>query len=163
MLKADSALRNPIVLLWWGFLAAFFIANGLFIYLAQVTNPGLVNEDYYEKGRAYEQHMLSQRAQVPDWELKLASVGPFHLKQPGQLELQLNSGTHEVFNAESVRLHAYRPSGAEHDFSVPLKSLGAGVYRTSVTFPLPGVWDLLMEVKRGEAHKTLARRIQVAD
>ena len=44
------------------FRVAFFVANGVFIYLALNNNPGLVVDDYYERGQDYEKNMLKRMA-----------------------------------------------------------------------------------------------------
>ena len=51
-----TALRDRLIP--WYFVMAFavvFVVNGIFIYMAMQTHNGIVTENPYEKGLAYEQ------------------------------------------------------------------------------------------------------------
>ena len=47
-----NAWRNPWVLGWLALVAVVLVVNAVMITIAFVTNPGLVTEDYYEKGQS---------------------------------------------------------------------------------------------------------------
>jgi len=163
MSKSGSLFKNPTLVIWGALLAAFFAANGVFIYLAMSSNPGLVVDNYYERGQDYEKHMLQRRANAPDWQLELTVADRIKRATPAIFELVTRSGGHEVLNPDKVTVFAYRPTDAKYDFATPMTALSSGSYRAEVTFPLPGNWDLLVTVEKDGIEHSAARRIQVAD
>ena len=60
-----------------------------------------------------------------------------------------------------VKLIAYRPSDANADFTSAMEEIAPGMYQTGVSFPLPGVWDLRLNVQSGEQRYELEHRISV--
>jgi len=163
MSKSGSLFKNPTLLVWGGLMVAFVLANGVFIYLAQKSNPGLVVDNYYERGQDYEKNMLKRMANAPDWQLELIVAEPIRTAQPARFELTATSGSESVLNPDRVTVHAYRPTDAKYDFATPMAELNSGVYRAEVTFPLPGNWDLLVTVEKDGVEHSAARRVQVAD
>ena len=51
---------------------------------------------------------------------------------------------------DAVTFYAYRPSDSARDFSVAMQRVGPGEYEAEVSFPLKGVWDILVSVRRGD-------------
>ncbi|MCW8847766.1 MAG: FixH family protein, partial [Sedimenticola sp.] len=60
MTEKQSPWRNPWVLGWVGLVVVFLLANFVMIYLAITKNPGLVVDNYYERGQDYEKNMLKR-------------------------------------------------------------------------------------------------------
>lgn len=163
MPKPTTLFKNPTLLVWGVLLAAFFVANGVFIYLATQSNPGLVVDNYYERGQDYEKNMLKRMASKPDWQLSLVRPDTLKLGQAATFELTALSGNGEVLNPEKVTVFAYRPTDAKFDFSVPMAELQSGVFRGEVSFPLAGNWDLLVTVEKAGVEHSVAERVRVAD
>lgn len=156
-----SAWRNPWVI---GMLSLFLIVimvNVIFISIAFITAPGLVTEDYYERGRDHEAN-VQQRIDARNrlgWAMNL------------NLPEKIVVGTYQnyLFNVvdkygvpisgAEVKLHAYRPSDAEADFSVAMEDMGGGMYKTRAGFPLKGIWDLTVQVTNGEDNDDMHRRV----
>lgn len=163
MSKSGSLFRNPTLLVWGGLLLAFFIANVVFIYLAQNSNPGLVVDNYYERGQDYEKNMLKRMANAPDWQLNVTAPAALHAGRPGLFELSATSASQPVLNPDKVTVFAYRPTDAKFDFATPMQELNAGIFRAEVSFPLPGNWDLLLTVEKDGVEHSEALRVRVAD
>ena len=60
-----------------------------------------------------------------------------------------------------MKLYAYRPSDARHDFELPMTKTGNGQFVVDAVFPLKGVWDLIIEAEKGDERMNIARRITV--
>lgn len=160
-MSKSSPWRSPMIQIWCGLLFIFFVANGVFIYLALTSNPGLVVEDYYERGQSYEQNMLSRIAANPGWEMRIEMIDPAVQNQSANLRFYLQGTSGELLTLESVRLFVYRPSNANNDFDLPMRELSHGVYEVDVSFPLPGVWDLLAVVAKDGGEFSQALRVHV--
>ena len=84
-LKMDnkqSAWRNPWVIAWVSILIGFFIISGTRIYFALTTSPGLVVDDYYERGQDYEENILKRRARDPGWKMKVLAPKYVDIAKP---------------------------------------------------------------------------------
>lgn len=158
----SSPWRSPVILIWSALLLLFFIANGIFIYLALSSNPGLVVDNYYERGQDYEKHMLKRRAEDPGWNMRIELVGVPVLDQPGPVRFHLSDRTGTLLIPESVTLYAYRPANIGDDFETPMSELQIGTYQADVSFPKPGLWDLLMVVSMDGSEYSQALRVNVA-
>ena len=53
-----KALKNPWVIGWLLLVAVVLAVNIGFISLAFITNPGLVDKNYYEKAEDYEENLV---------------------------------------------------------------------------------------------------------
>lgn len=158
----SSPWRSPVVLTWGALLLAFFIANGIFIYLALTNNPGLVVEDYYERGQDYEKNMLKRLAADPGWQMRIEPPAELIERQPLAIRFYLSDSQGQLLVPDRVELFAYRPVDADDDFDLPMAELSSGVYQAQINFPLPGSWDLLAVVTKDGAEYSEALRVHVA-
>ncbi len=157
----NSPWRNPWVLLWIGLLLAFFAANAVMIYLSRDNNPGLVVDDYYERGQDYEKNMLKRLAREHGWKQKILVPRKLEPGQPAPIALKLTDKEGRPVSPDSVTLYAYRPSDSKQDFSQPLSAIKPGLFQADIAFPLKGVWDLLLSVRQGEDEFNFPRRVMV--
>ena len=67
--KVTSAWRSPWVIGWVGLVVVVLGVNLTMVVLAVATNPGLVNDNFYERGRDYEKTLMSRLARDPGWTL----------------------------------------------------------------------------------------------
>ncbi len=161
MAKSNSPWSNPWVLGMIGFLIVFVMANVYMIYLSSSGGPGLVVDNYYERGEHYEKNMLKRIAQDPGWSMSLASPEPITVakKQIVNITVQDNEG--KPVNRDEVVFRVYRPSDKSKDFSLPMQRIDDGLYEVAVSFPLPGVWDLLVSLPNKDYEVNLPQRINV--
>lgn len=108
------------------FFAVIALVNGIFIYVAISTQTGIVTEQPYEKGLAFNDTLEKARLQ-PKLENKLSYKN-------GILRWQI-----PIENA-SVTAMIVRPVQAGHDFEVTFANMGNGVYEVTPETPLSGLW-----------------------
>lgn len=158
-----SAWRNPWVLGWIALVSVVFAVNAFMITMAFTTSPGLVEKDYYEQGRDYErtlQTRMAERAALA-WKLSLNTPDAITEGRPAALNLGvLDKAGAPLANAQ-VKVHVYRPSDANADFYLPLAEKSSGQYVGDVTFPLKGIWDLIIDVKQGTNSYQMTQRVLV--
>ena len=121
--KSDGKL---IFIYFLVFFALIIVVNSIFIYVALGTHSGVVTEQPYEKGLAYNETLAKAKAQV-DLEHKVSYRG-------GVLRWNLPMGG-AVVNANIVR-----PVQDGYDFQMPLKHMGGGMYEANLVLPLKGAW-----------------------
>lgn len=160
---SKRALRNPWVLGWLALVAVVLGVNVFMISMAFVTNPGLVSKSYYEQGREFERTIQTRNATRASlgWDLKLEGGGELRVGQTGPFRLVALEKSGAPLKGADVVVHAYRPSDANADFSLPLAEKAPGEYLGDIQFPLKGAWDLVVEVRRGDDLYQVPRRIAI--
>lgn len=158
---SKQAMRNPWVLGWLGLLIGVVLVNVAFIVTAFKTNPGLVEEGYYEKGRDVEknfQKRLEARNRL-GWDIRLQSPEKVIAGQTGHYSVNIVDQVGMPLRDAEVSLQAYRPSDASADIRAEMELVATGVYQTRLQLPLKGIWDLKVMVQRGEDKLEIARRV----
>ncbi|BAO44585.1 conserved hypothetical protein [Thiolapillus brandeum] len=158
-----QAFRNPWVLGWIAGILLVLAVNVAFIVTAVVTNPGLVDKNYYEKGRDQEQHFIEQQLTRDrlGWQMKLEAIDTPVAGQPVRYTFNIVDTSGVAIDGDKATLHAYRPSDMTADFDLPMQEIAPGVYSAELTFPLKGIWDLSAVLVKGEDSLKVTRRISV--
>ena len=160
--RSNSPWRSPWVRSWIGLILVVLGVNLTFVYFAVSTNPGLVNEDYYERGQHYEKTLISRLAKDPGWTLRADIPDGLKAGEGATILVTLVDKVGQPVTPDQVTFYAYRPSDKARDFSAPMVAVGPGQYSARVVFPLFGAWDGLVAVRRGEDESTTGERIEVA-
>ncbi len=161
MAKSNSPWRNPWVLGMIGMLAVFVSANFYMIFVSASGGPGLVVDNYYERGENYEKTMLKRMTQDPGWKAKLQSPESIEVGKKQIINVIVTDKETKPVNKDSAVFNAYRPSDKSQDFSLPMRRIDDGLYEVEVSFPLPGVWDLLVTLAHEDIEVNLPQRISV--
>jgi len=157
-----EALKNPWVLSLILFLLIVLSANAVFIYLAFKSPPNLVVEDFYERGERYEEtHKKIEKEKALGWTGVIMTPAAMRVNQLQNYEVLIQGKASASVELESVTLNAYRPSDARVDFSADMMSSKPGIYVTEISFPLPGIWDLIVVAKHGEHEFLVTKRVNV--
>lgn len=157
------AMRNPWVLGGLLLIGTVLTVNIAMITLAVTTNPGLVSQDYYERGRYNERHYQQRVAErsALGWTASLEVPASIHLGATQTYRIAIVDNVGEPLRGAQVSLNAFRPADAKADFTLPLEEVGAGIYEGAVEFGLKGIWDLLIDVKQEGKALEVPRRINV--
>ena len=161
MADKNSAWRSPWVIAWVVMVAIFFSMNVIMIFMAVENNPGLVVDDFYDRGQDYEKNMLKRQARDPGWHMQVTLPKKIEVGQPVTCRFSIRDKQDQPVVPESVTFYAYRPSNRDDDFSVPMKPVEQGLYEAEVRFPLIGAWDTLVSVRHGEDEFNTPKRIGV--
>jgi nitrogen fixation protein FixH len=159
--KKSSAWQSPWVIAWVAMVAIFFTMNAIMVYLAITKNPGLVVDNFYERGQDYEKNMLKRQARDPGWKMVVTLPKKIAVDEEVPCQFSVMDKEGVPIEPDAVTFHAYRPSDAKQDFNLPMRKVGPGLYETEVRFPLLGAWDTLVSVKHGEDEYNTAKRIGV--
>lgn len=156
--------RNPWVLGWLAMVALVFAINAYMVGQAVISSPGLVNDEYYDKGKNYRQ-TLDRREQVAalGWNVSLDKPARPAFGAVNTYRVIAVDAAGVPLAAESVSLFAYRPADEKADFTLPFVEEGPGRFRADVEFPLKGMWDLVIQVKAAGHDYEMAERTKVWD
>ncbi len=158
-----EGLKNPWVLGLILFLCVFLSMNAIFIYLAFRQPPNLVVQDFYERGKDYQitQKNIDREKQL-GWSGMILTPVKMSANQKQNIEAIIQGKNSTALQLDSVEFHAYRPSDSKADFMAVMQQEEVGKYSADITFTLPGVWDVIVEAKRGDDKFLLTRRVSVS-
>lgn len=165
VIKRESPWQNPWVWLLIGIMGVTLLVNGTLITIAFLSPPGLVVEDYYEKGKTY----LYNQAQTQKdearlaWDLELDIPKSPHLNNNDSYLVRAVDSRGQAIKGAQAEFAAFRPAEYGNDFTLAMREVGAGYYAANVNFSLPGNWDLIVTVQQGEDKLDIAKRIFVKD
>lgn len=134
-----SAEKGTWVLL--SFIAFFMViiaVNGVFIYRALDSNSGVVTDNPYRKGLAYNQFLDDARRQpnIDDQFLFDGGVVQWTLYQPDGMPLEAE-----------VTARFVRPVKEGLDFETALTPTAPGVYNVTPAWPVKGQWRVHMKAR----------------
>ncbi len=128
-----------ILFCFLGFFGTVTLVNSIFIYAALRSNTGVVTENAYEKGLAYNKVLLAA-ANQPDLKDKLNY-------QDGVISWSLSDAEGAPVTGGKVTASFIRPVQDGADFLVPLAETSPGTYEATPKIPLQGLWTTRLEIK----------------
>lgn len=157
------AFRNPWVIGWIALLATVLAVNIGFITLAVVTNPGLVDKNYYENSQHFEENIIKQRQAraALGWSYQADFPNRPVLNKDQLYRLSVVDKVGMPLTAATVTVNAYRPSDASADFQTSLNEVGAGMYEGTINFPLKGIWEITVNISRDGDLYDFTRRASI--
>ena len=151
--QAERSKKGKIV--FWSlvtFFAVFSTVDAFFVYKAMTTHTGVITENAYEEGLAYNQVIEQAREQ------KDMNVSATY--QEGVLTVDLKDQTHAPVIGAVVTVDIVRNIHEDHDFQVLLQHKGDGLYQKKLSLPLKGIWTANIEAKWTQQKKI--KRYQTA-
>lgn len=142
----------------WLFVSFFgivFVVNGIMVWLAVTTFSGLETEDAFARGLNYNETLAAEaRQEALGWqaELKLA-------RERIEVELRDQDGT--LLMPERIVARLIRPSDSALDRLVVLELDGTGHHALNIASLQPGLWEVQMQIDRGDERFFTAERVFV--
>jgi nitrogen fixation protein FixH len=155
------AWRSPWVIGWLVLVGSVLAINGAMVYLAIKTNPGLVVDDYYDRGQHYEQTLVSNLAKDPGWTMRAELPTDIKAGETRVVRFNLVDKAGQPVAVDGVTFYAYRPSDVTRDFSLPMTLEGPGRYVVQASFSVFGVWDTVFAARQGGDEYTHGQRLMV--
>ena len=159
--KSMPAWKSPWVIGWIVLVSVVLVVNLTLVILGVSTNPGLVIDNFYDRGQNHEKNWASKQARDPGWVMQADVPQDLVVGEPKSLRFFLVDKAGRPAVVEEAHFYAYRPSDSQRDFDLPMIEEGPGRYRVDVNFPLVGAWDTLVAVRHGGEEFTHGRRVQV--
>ncbi len=120
----------------------FIVAMATGIYLAYSNEEGLVENNYYEKGKAYFRMKSEER------QLDLAVNPPEELKK-GVNEIFIHVTSHgKPFSDAHLTLFVGNVSTTSFDRSMDMREHTPGYYHTETTIPSGGKWLMRVDLEK---------------
>ncbi len=154
--------KSPWVIGWLLLVLTVMAVNAFMIIQSVNDFPGLVVDDFYERGQDYEENIHKKLADNDRW-TPAFELDEVHLNRPLTVIFSITDNDGHTAIADKITLFAYRPSNSKKDFSVVMTSTGDGVYQALIRFDTKGKWDLLASVMIDGTEVNYAQNIFVKD
>lgn len=140
------------------FFAVVALVNGVFVYVATRTHPGLSADNAYQAGLAYNRVLAAAAAQRElGWRVTLA-VG----MGSGAFTVSIADRHGDPVDSPGVTVEWRRPVHGAEDRRVALERVGPGVYRADLPPNAKGYWDAIVRIVRPDgAEYRVERRLWV--
>lgn len=161
--EQNSALKSPWIRGLIAMMSVIVTVNIIMITVAFKSSPGLVVEDYYEKGKNYNKSLAKMAAQKKlGWDARLLLPETIVVGEKSRYGLTVVDKSKSDISVDRVEIYAFRPSDVEADFSMEMNLKSQGQFMGDLDFPLPGVWDLVVNIVRGNDQFEITERIFVS-
>jgi nitrogen fixation protein FixH len=162
-ISEKAAIRSPWFIGWMVLLLVVIAMNVVMIMFSLDDNPGLVADNYYERGQLYDKQQNERMKNDPGWTSEFVPHGEIYVSAETNIEFQLRDKDSKTIGADEVTLFVYRPSNQGDDFNdnVKMTSTDGINYVAPVSFPLKGAWDLVVEIKKADEKRNFAKHLKV--
>lgn len=127
------------------FFAAIFAVNGALIYAALSTHTGLVANEPYRKGLAYNERILADERQA-----RLGWSERLELGRDGHLRLGLAEQDRRPVRGLRVQGVLGRAATSRHDIDLAFVEMAPGQYEAQGPELAPGSWLIALEARTAE-------------
>ena len=128
------------------FFLIFIAVDAVMVTLAVRTQTGVVTEQAYEKGLAYNQALDAAEVQKSWGWMSVISL------HEDILSFSLQDKNSQIIKGAKVTAIIRRPVQDGYDVSYSLTQTINGDYQTQVSFPMPGEWDVKVSAKWQNKH-----------
>lgn len=140
------------------YIVAFFVfltvLFGWFVYIAEHTYTGVVTDEAYEKGLAYNAVIAAADAQE-----KMGWGSSLSYKDK-RITFSLHDKQGKPVTGATVTMWFYRPVHDGKDSEVGMKEQGTGVYAAQQLPSQPGLWEIRVLAVKGEDRYQTSKRME---
>lgn len=126
--------------------------------------PGVVDNDFQKKEALYNAYLEQvRRQQERGWVVRKGWLGEARAGQPAKFQVVVNARDGQAVAGAQVRGGFLRAADTRLDQPLTLAETAPGVYQGEVVLPLPGAWNLVLEIRRGDDLHEVRATTTVAD
>ncbi len=156
-------LRNPFVIGWLVMLVLVLSVNLFMVNMAIVTNPGLVKTDLDHAERSVAQIIrMDNKLKSLGWHLEL-NIPMLTQNQPQPIQARIATRDGKTIVGDRATLFYYRPADKHFDGQLVLTRNAEGVFTGTLTLPLKGKWDVVLEIYKDKDTYQLGRSLWVSE
>jgi len=152
-MKDPKPITGKTVLVWLlCFFGVIFTANGVFIYFALGSFPGVVVNSSYEAGQTYNREIAAAKAQA---DLKWQVSSEIARESSGATKLMVTAADAEGAPLYGIEIKAMlrHPAQETADMEAFLRADGGGRYIAELDSLPAGNWTLVLEIEQDGSRK----------
>lgn len=126
--------------------------------------PGVVDKDFQKKEALYNAYLEQvRRQQARGWTVRKGWLGAARAGQPARFQVTVNDRDGQAVTGAAVQGSFLRAADTRLDHAFVLAETTPGVYQGEMVLPLPGAWNLVLEIRRGEDLHELRATTEIAE
>lgn len=127
--------------------------------------PGTVAHDYQKKEALYNAYLRQvETQQARGWRVRKGWLYKPVAQQPATFVIAVTDRDGVPVSGAKVKGRFLRTSSSRDDFDFAMSEVAPGEYRATLNMPLHGLWQLLLQIRRGEdLHEIRADTSVIAD
>ncbi len=143
------------------FFGVIVLVNGIFVYFAMDSWPGLSTENAYEEGKAYNKTIAIQEAQQAlGWSSRVTLLKGDNERHLFRIDFRDEQD--QPLSGLNVSTAFTRPVGDKNMIELSLTEVSDGLYEGSVALPLAGRWFATIKAGReGAARYVMQHEVSV--
>lgn len=127
------------------FFGVVFAVNGVFLYSALKTNTGVVANEPYRKGLAYNERIAAdERQKALGWQDEASFTGD------GRVSVVMKGADGQPVSGLVMEATLGRPSTTAGEHKLRLAEIAPGSYAATVAGAAPGTWLFALEARRAD-------------
>jgi nitrogen fixation protein FixH len=125
--------------------------------------PGTVANDFHKKEALYNQYLEQvKRQEQRGWQVRKGWLQSPVADTPAAFQVQVQEADGAPVRFATVSGIFQRPSDSREDQPFDMQEIEPGLYRVALSLPEPGMWHLVLTVRRGEQLHELHASTSVA-
>ncbi|MFA7592867.1 MAG: FixH family protein [Thiohalobacteraceae bacterium] len=126
--------------------------------------PGVVQHDFQKKEALYNAYLEQvERQQARGWKVHKGWLGEARAGHPSLFQVIVTDRDDRPIAAAEVSGTFLRPADTRLDQPFVLTEVAPGQYRGEFTLPVPGIWQLVLEIQRGADLHEVRGTTSIAD
>ena len=124
--------------------------------------PGVVARDFHKKEALYN-HYLQQveRQRQRGWQVQKGWLTEPVAGQEATFRVTVQTRDSQPLHGATVTGQFLRPSASALDMALHLTELAPGVYETTLRLPVPGTWNLVLQIRQGQELHEISASTQI--
>jgi len=124
--------------------------------------PGTVSHDFREKESLFNRYLEQRKAQQErDWQVRLGWYENPQVDKPSVFQIYVTDKDGKAIVGADVSGQFMRPADSKQDQSFNMQQNKPGFYQVALTLPVPGQWELLLNIRQGEALHEIRARTEI--
>ena len=113
--------------------------------------PGVISHDYHKKEALYNDYLKQvERQRQRGWQVQKGWLTDPVTNQPTTFRVAAQTRDGQPLTGATVAGQFLRPSSSKLDVGFNLPERAPGVYEAEIQLPLPGAWNLVLQIRQGE-------------
>ena len=113
--------------------------------------PGVISHNYHQKEELYNDYLRQvERQRQRGWQVQKGWMTDPAANRPALFRVAVQTRDGQPLTGATATGQFLRPSDSQQDVEFNLSEREPGVYETEVRLPLPGAWNLVLQIRKGD-------------
>jgi nitrogen fixation protein FixH len=113
--------------------------------------PGVISHDFQKQQGLYNNYLRQvEEQQARGWQIRKGWLGTPVLNEPAVFQVVATTPDGKPLSDTEITGRFLRPSDSHLDTAFAMAEIAPGTYQASLSLPAAGMWNLVMQLRRGD-------------